>query len=53
MTDKEKIKAEVKRLMDEHLNFYVSSCETGDGDESSSPMVYTTLQMLLSFIDSL
>jgi len=37
--------------MDEEMSFYETACKEGDEEISSSPMVYTRLQMLLAFID--
>jgi len=35
------------------MKFFQTACKDGDEEISSSPMVYTRLQMLLAFIDSL
>lgn len=53
MTDKEKIKAEVERMMAEEMQFYETACNEGNEEATGSPMAYTRLQMLLNFINSI
>ncbi len=53
MTDKEKIKAEIERIMAEEMANFEEQVKNGESDMSTAPVVYTRLQMLLSFIDSM
>ena len=53
MTDKQIIRAEVERMMAEVMKFYETECNEGNEEVTGSPMAYTRLQMLLSFIDSM
>ena len=49
----ERIKAEIERMMEEEMSFFNEAVSNGEAEISASPVVYTRLQMLLSFIDSL
>jgi hypothetical protein len=49
----EAINAMVDRMMSEEMSFYETACKDGDEEVSSSPMVYTRLQMLRAEIDKL
>ena len=51
MSERKIIRDKVVKMMDEEMNFYETACKEGDEEISSSPMVYTRLQMLLAFID--
>ena len=56
MTDKEKleaIKAEIERVMAEEMSFFEEQCQEDYPPSPSSPVVYTRMQMLLNFIDSM
>ena len=56
MTDKEKlsaIRAEIEKAMADEMESYKAACEHGWGEFSHAPSVYTRLQMLLLFIESL
>ena len=45
--------AEIDKVMAEEMKFYETACKEGDEEVSSSPMVYTRLQILRSSIDAL
>ena len=45
--------AEIDKVMAEEMKFYETACKEGDEEVSSSPMVYTRLQMLRSTIDTI
>lgn len=45
--------AEIDKVMAEEMFFYETACKEGDEEVSSSPMVYTRLQMLRSTINTL
>ncbi len=51
MSERKIIRDKVVKMMDEEMSFYETACKEGDEEISSSPMVYTRLQMLLAFID--
>jgi len=53
MTDKDKIKAEIERIMAEEMSLFEEQCQGGFEPSPSSPVVYTRMQMLLKFINSL
>lgn len=53
MDELERIKAEIERMMEEEMSFFNEAVSNGEAEISASPVVYTRLQMLLSFIDSL
>ena len=50
---KSAVVAEIDKVMAEEMKFYETACKEGDEEVSSSPMVYTRLQILRSYIDSL
>ena len=50
---KDAVLAEIDKVMAEEMKFYETACKEGDEEVSSSPMVYTRLQMLRSSINSL
>ena len=45
--------AKIDKVMAEEMFFYETACKEGDEEVSSSPMVYTRLQMLRSTINTL
>lgn len=45
--------AGIDKVMAEEMKFYETACKEGDEEVSSSPMVYTRLQILRSCIDTL
>ena len=53
LIDKDAVLAEIDKAMAEEMKFYETACKEGDEEVSSSPMVYTRLQMLRSSINSL
>ena len=50
---KDAVLAEIDKVMAEEMKFYETACKEGDAESSSSPMVYTRMQMFRTFIDSL
>ena len=50
---KSAVLAEIDKVMAEEMKFYETACKEGDEEVSSSPMVYTRLQILRSFINTL
>ena len=50
---KSAVLAEIDKVMAEEMKFYETACKEGDEEVSSSPMVYTRLQILRSSINSL
>ena len=53
LIDKSAVLAEIDKVMAEEMKFYETACKEGDEEVSSSPMVYTRLQILRSYIDTL
>ena len=50
---KSAVLAEIDKVMAEEMKFYETACKEGDEEVSSSPMVYTRLQILRSCINTL
>ena len=50
--DKSAVVAEIKRIMAEEMSFFEDCCKV-ELENSSSPAVYTRMEMLLSFLDTL
>ena len=53
MTDIDRIKAEIQRMMDEEMAIFREDCKDGMEPSSSSAVVYTRLQMLMKRIDEM
>ena len=52
LIDKSALVAEIERIMAEEMSFFKDCCED-ELENSSSPAVYTRMEMLLSFLNSL
>ena len=51
--DADKIKAEIKRIMAEEMEMFSEQCQGGEEPNAANAVVYTRMQMLLSFIDQM
>ena len=51
--DADKIKAEIKRIMTEEMEMFSEQCQGGEEPNGANAVVYTRMQMLLSFIDQM
>ena len=51
--DADKIKAEIKRIMAEEMEMFSEQCQGGEEPNAANAVVYTRMQMLLSFIDKM
>ncbi len=51
--DADKIKAEIKRIMADEIEMFSEQCQGGEEPNVSNAVVYTRMQMLLSFIDQM
>ena len=51
--DADKIKAEIKRIMAEEMEMFSEQCQGGEEPNAANAVVYTKMQMLLSFIDQM
>ena len=51
--DADKIKAEIKRIMTEEMEMFSEQCQGGEEPNAANAVVYTRMQMLLSFIDQM
>lgn len=51
--DADKIKAEIKRIMAEEMEMFSEQCQGGEEPNATNAVVYTRMQMLLSFIDGM
>lgn len=51
--DADKIKAEIKRIMAEEMKMFSEQCQGGEEPNAANAVVYTRMQMLLSFIDQM
>lgn len=51
--DADKIKAEIKRIMAEEMEMFSEQCQGGEEPNAANAVVYTRMQMLLSFIDGM
>ena len=49
----DKIKAEIKRIMAEEMEMFSEQCQGGEEPNAANAVVYTRMQMLLSFIDKM
>lgn len=49
----DKIKAEIKRIMAEEMEMFSEQCQGGEEPNAANAVVYTRMQMLLSFIDQM
>lgn len=49
----DKIKAEIKRIMAEEMEMFSEQCQGGEEPNAANAVVYTRMQMLLSFIDQI
>lgn len=52
MTNKEIIRAKIEKIMADEMSFFKESCDAGEGGVSSAA-IYTMMQLLLQFVDSL
>ena len=52
LIDKSAVVAEIRRIMAEEMSFFEDCCKD-EFENSSSPVVYTRMEMLLSFLDTL
>ena len=50
--DKSAVVAEIRRIMTEEMSFFKDCCND-ELENTSSPAVYTRMEMLLSFLDTL
>lgn len=51
--DADKIKTEIKRIMAEEMEMFSEQCQGGEELNAANAVVYTRMQMLLSFIDQM
>ena len=51
--DADKIKAEIERIMAEEMEMFSEQCQGGEEPNAANAVVYTRMQMLLSFIDQM
>ena len=51
--DADKIKAEIKWIMAEEMEMFSEQCQGGEEPNAANAVVYTRMQMLLSFIDQM
>lgn len=51
--DADKIKAEIKRIMAEEMEMFSEQCQGGEEPNAANAVVYTRMQILLSFIDQM
>lgn len=51
--DADKIKAEIKRIMAEEMEMFSEQCQGGEEPNAANAVVYTRMQMFLSFIDQM
>ena len=51
--DADKIKAEIKRIMADEMEMFSEQCQGGEEPNAANAVVYTRMQMLLSFIDQM
>lgn len=51
--DADKIKAEIKRIMSEEMEMFSEQCQGGEEPNAANAVVYTRMEMLLSFIDQM
>lgn len=52
LIDKSTVVAEIERIMAEEMSFFKDCCKDGL-ENTSSPIVYTRMEMLLSFLNTL
>ena len=52
LIDKEKVVEEIRRIMAEEMSFF-KDCSEDELEVTSSPVVYTRMEMLLSFLNTL
>lgn len=51
--DADKIKTEIKRIMAEVMEMFSEQCQGGEEPNAANAVVYTRMQILLSFIDQM
>ena len=53
MKQTEEIKAMIREMMDQEMENYKEAVSNGEADETASPVVYTTLQVLMAKIEAM
>jgi hypothetical protein len=53
MKQTEEIKAMIREMMDQEMEYFKEAVSNGDADETASPVVYTTLQVLMAKIEAM
>ena len=53
MKQTEEIKAMIREMMNQEMQNYKEAVSNGEADETASPVVYTTLQVLMSKIEAM